>query len=35
VYPGACHGYQRAAECEVSRQSRRDIKEWLARQIRQ
>jgi acetyl esterase/lipase len=33
VYPGACHGYQMAADSEVTRQSRRDVEEWLARQI--
>jgi acetyl esterase/lipase len=33
VYPGACHGYQMAADSAVSRQSRRDVEEWLARQI--
>jgi acetyl esterase/lipase len=34
VYPGACHGYQMAAESEIARQSGRDIEGWLARQIR-
>lgn len=34
VYPGACHGYQIAADCEITRQSRRDVHEWLARRIR-
>ena len=34
VYPGACHGYQMAAESEITRQSRRDVEDWLARQIR-
>lgn len=34
VYPGACHGYQIAQECEVTRQSRRDVEDWLARQVR-
>jgi acetyl esterase/lipase len=33
VYPGACHGYQIAQQCAVTRQSRRDVEEWLARQI--
>lgn len=33
VYPGACHGYQMAADSEVTVQSRRDVDEWLARQI--
>jgi acetyl esterase/lipase len=34
VYPGACHGYQIAVDCEVTRQSRRDVEDWLARQVR-
>jgi acetyl esterase/lipase len=34
VYPGACHGYHLAEHAEVTRQSRRDIEHWLARQIR-
>jgi acetyl esterase/lipase len=34
VYPGACHGYQMAAESEIARQSGRDIGGWLTRQIR-
>jgi acetyl esterase/lipase len=34
VYPGACHGYQIAADCEITQQSRRDIEDWLARQTR-
>jgi acetyl esterase/lipase len=34
VYPGACHGYQLAEACEITRQSRRDAEEWLARRIR-
>jgi acetyl esterase/lipase len=33
VYPGACHGYQIAQSCEITRQSRRDVKDWLARQL--
>ena len=33
VYPGACHGYQLARTCEITRQSRRDVEEWLARQL--
>lgn len=33
VYPGACHGYQIAQQCAVTRQSRRDVEEWLARQL--
>jgi acetyl esterase/lipase len=33
VYPGACHGYQMAADSEIARQSRRDIDDWLRRQI--
>jgi acetyl esterase/lipase len=34
VYPGACHGYQYASDSEIALQSRRDIADWLARQIR-
>jgi acetyl esterase/lipase len=34
VYPGACHGYQIAQDCEITRQSRRDVEDWLARQLR-
>jgi acetyl esterase/lipase len=34
VYPGACHGYQLATDCEITRQSGRDIERWLARRIR-
>lgn len=34
VYPGACHGYQIAQDCDVTRQSRRDVEHWLARQVR-
>jgi acetyl esterase/lipase len=34
VYPGACHGYQMAADSEITRQSRRDVEDWLARQTR-
>jgi acetyl esterase/lipase len=34
VYPGACHGYQLAKDSEIVRQSRRDVENWLARQIR-
>jgi acetyl esterase/lipase len=33
VYPGACHGYMIAADSAVARQSRRDINDWLARQV--
>lgn len=33
VYPGACHGYQLAQSCEITRQSSRDAEEWLARRI--
>ncbi len=32
VYPGACHGYQ-IAKSEITRQSRRDVEGWLARQV--
>jgi triacylglycerol lipase len=32
VYPGACHGYQIAAESDLARQSRRDVAGWVARQ---
>ncbi|MCW2547473.1 MAG: lipase [Mycobacterium sp.] len=34
VYPGACHGYQMATECEITVQSRRDAESWLRRVIR-
>jgi acetyl esterase/lipase len=34
VYPGACHGYQMAVDCEITAQSSRDAREWLRRQIR-
>jgi acetyl esterase/lipase len=34
VYPGACHGYQMAVECEISVQSRRDAEDWLRRVTR-
>jgi acetyl esterase/lipase len=34
VYPGACHGYQRAVNSEITKQSRRDAEDWLRRQIR-
>jgi acetyl esterase/lipase len=34
VYPGACHGYQIAQECEITRQSTRDAEDWLVRQLR-
>ena len=34
VYPGACHGYQMAQQCEITRQSARDVEDWLARQLR-
>jgi acetyl esterase/lipase len=34
VYPGACHGYQIAQDSEIARQSRHDVENWLARQIR-
>jgi acetyl esterase/lipase len=34
VYPGACHGYQMAQQCEITRQSTRDVEDWLARQLR-
>lgn len=34
VYPGACHGYQIAQQCDVTRQSRRDVEDWLARRVR-
>jgi acetyl esterase/lipase len=33
VYPGACHAYQMAADSAVAKQSRRDVADWLARQI--
>jgi acetyl esterase/lipase len=34
VYPGACHGYQIAQQCDITRQSRSDVENWLARQVR-
>jgi acetyl esterase/lipase len=34
VYPGACHGYQIAQQCEITRQSTREVDDWLERQIR-
>ncbi len=34
VYPGACHGYQMAVTSEIARQSRRDVENWLSRQLR-
>jgi acetyl esterase/lipase len=33
VYPGACHGYQMAQDCPITKQNRRDAYEWLARQL--
>jgi acetyl esterase/lipase len=33
VYPGACHGYQIAADAPVTKQAARDKVEWLSRQI--
>jgi acetyl esterase/lipase len=33
VYPGACHGYQMAVGSAIARQSERDIRDWLARQL--
>jgi acetyl esterase/lipase len=33
VYPGACHGYQMAADSDVVQQSQLDIERWLRRQI--
>ena len=33
VYPGAPHGYHFAVASQVARQSRRDVKAWLARQL--
>jgi acetyl esterase/lipase len=33
VYPGACHGYQMAVDAPVTQQSRRDVADWVARQI--
>jgi acetyl esterase/lipase len=33
VYPGACHGYHIAADWEVTAQSRRDMVDWLRRQL--
>jgi acetyl esterase/lipase len=34
VYPGACHGYQIAADTAIARQAQRDADDWLARQVR-
>jgi acetyl esterase/lipase len=34
VYPGAPHGYQLAPDSAVARQGRRDVEDWLARQLR-
>jgi acetyl esterase/lipase len=34
VYPGACHGYQIAADSDVVRRSNRDVLDWLARVTR-
>jgi acetyl esterase/lipase len=34
VYPGACHGYFVAEDCEITVQSERDVLGWLSRQIR-
>jgi acetyl esterase/lipase len=34
VYPGACHGYQVAADALVVKQAARDRDQWLARAIR-
>jgi triacylglycerol lipase len=34
VYPGACHGYHLARDAPVTKQSMRDMQEWLARQLR-
>ena len=33
VYPGACHGFQIAAESTVACQHQRNVEEWLARQV--
>ena len=33
VYPGGCHGYQMAADSQLAKRSRRDVEDWLARQI--
>jgi acetyl esterase/lipase len=33
VYPGAPHGYQIVPDAPASRQSRRDVEDWLARTI--
>jgi acetyl esterase/lipase len=33
VYSGACHGYSMAVDSTVAEQSRRDVADWLARQI--
>lgn len=34
LYPGACHGYHLAGDCEITKQSQRDQLDWLARQLR-
>jgi acetyl esterase/lipase len=34
VYPGAPHGYQIALDASVTTQSRRDVEDWLLRQVR-
>jgi acetyl esterase/lipase len=34
VYPGAPHGYGLVPDSTVARQSRRDVDDWLARQLR-
>jgi acetyl esterase/lipase len=34
VYPGACHGYQIAADSDVVRRSNRDVADWVARVTR-
>jgi acetyl esterase/lipase len=34
VYPGACHGYQIAADSDVVRRSNRDVLDWVARVTR-
>jgi len=34
VYPGACHGYHIARDAPVTKQSMRDMEDWLARQLR-
>ena len=33
VYPGAPHGYQMAFDARITRQSRRDVEQWLRTQI--